>query len=338
MAVAAGSAGGRDARSRIASAARVSWPESRRLLSGPASLCPPCRASSPCLVLPPTRSGCLLRGTAAILPVGPHALWFGLLWCAWDDWLPTPGPPPRALVPGLATVSTPACRPPPIFAGVALACATLVALCARRLARAFFARPPFGSGGVSGLCRRGAPCNLLRVVLVRSGQCAPFSSRPLGVLVPSSLVPCVAVAAGRAGRQIPPPAAAARFLEGAIQPIGAGGWPLSGDCPRFFPRCPVRAAATLVDACCGQCSPPACTAGGRLGTPIPYNRAAAAALFDRHDPHDMRGQDQEAKRPAEPSAPSRGAVGGGGRRPPRPLPMRVLLPAPTTTTGKTIAR
>ena len=119
--------GGRDARSRFASAARASWPESRRLLSVTASLCPPCRASSPCLVLPRTRSGCLLRGTAPILPVDPHALWFGLLWCAWGDWLPAPGPPPRALVRGLATVPPPACRPPPIVAGVALACASLVA-------------------------------------------------------------------------------------------------------------------------------------------------------------------------------------------------------------------
>ena len=74
-----------------------------------------------------TRSGCLLRGTAPILPVDPHALWFGLLWCAWGDWLPAPGPPPRALVRGLATVPPPACRPPPIVAGVALACASLVA-------------------------------------------------------------------------------------------------------------------------------------------------------------------------------------------------------------------
>jgi len=108
----------------------------------------------------------------------------------------------------------------------------------------------------------------------------------MGVLAPSASVPCVAVVAGRAGRRLPPPAATARFLEGAIQPIAAAGSRLSGDCQRFFLRCPVRAAATSVEAGCVQCSPPARTAGGRLGPPIPYKRAAAAALCDRHDPHE----------------------------------------------------
>jgi len=134
-----------------------------------------------------------------------------------------------------------------------------------------------------------------------------------GAPAPSASVPCVAVVAGRAGRRLPPPAAAAKYLEGAIHPIAVAGSRLIGDCPRFFPRCPVRAAATSVVAGCGHCSPPARTAGGRL---IHYKRAAAAALCDRHDPHETRGQDRVAQKPAEASTPTRGAVGGGGRPPP----------------------
>ena len=306
---------------------------------------------------------------------------------------PAPGPPPRALVRGLATVHSPAFRQPESAADVALACASFLAhaLCAHLLARDFFARPPFGSCGLSGRCRQGTPCNLSWVVLVRPGKCARFSSRPRaangrrpvpvppsthpysstrpllvaaaaasrpttgswssvsgdsggrvafekGVSVPSPSVPCVAVAAGRAVRRLPQPAAAARFLQGAIYPIAAAGSLLSGHCARFFPRLPVRAAAASVDAGCGQCLPPARTASGRLGPPVTYKRAAAAALCNRKDPHETRGQDREANRAEEESTSTRGAVGGSGRPPPRPLPLRVLLPAPTTKTGGTSAR
>jgi len=176
---------------------------------------------------------------------------------------PAPGPPPRALVRGLATVPPPSCRQPPIVAGVALACASIVAhaLCARRLARAFFARPPFDSGGVSGRCRRGAPCNLSRVVLVRSGQCARFSSRPLAAAgrrpgpVPLSTHPfsstrALLVAAAAAS------AATAGFLECGLWRQRRPGGVWAGGSGAF-------SLGTLCGGGFRQGWPPAATAGGR---------------------------------------------------------------------------
>jgi len=136
------------------------------------------------------------------------------------------------------------------------------------------------------------------------------------VPAPSSSVPCVSVVVGRASGRLPPPLSAARCFEGAIQPTAAAGSRLSCYFPRLFPRCLARAAETSVDTGCGQCLPPARTAGGRLGPPTPYYRAAAASPCDRHDPHETRGPDRMAKRAAEASTPTRGAVGGGGRPPP----------------------
>jgi len=176
---------------------------------------------------------------------------------------PAPGPPPRALVRGLATVPPPAYRQPPIVAGVALACVSFVAhaLCARRLARAFFARPPFGSGGVRGRCRRGSPCNLSRVVLVRAGQCARFSSRPLagngrrpGPVPPStpplsSTRPLLVAAAAAS-------AATAGFLECGVRRQRRPGGVWAG-CSRAF------CFGTLCGGGCRQGWPPAATAGGR---------------------------------------------------------------------------